>query len=72
MVFYSLINQETEDLLADIIEFENGQYVGYFYLSQALYVFIDREDLNDFIKCDRFLEGLNIELIKEGVEEIIN
>ncbi len=69
MNFYSLVEKDTQELLADIIEFENGEFVGYFYRFKQLQAFINKDDMDDYIKFNRDLDGLDIELIKDGVEE---
>ncbi len=70
MEFYSLVEKQSEKLLADIIEFENGEICGYFYHNcKGLMQFINFEDLSDFIKYNRYLSCFETELIKEGVKE---
>ena len=69
MEFYSLVNKDNDELLADIIEFENGEYVGYFHKSKELQTFINKEDMSDYIENDIDLFGLCMELFHEGVVE---
>jgi hypothetical protein len=50
MEFYSLVNEETEELIADIIKFENNHFVGYFFKNKIIKEFISIFDLSDYME----------------------
>jgi hypothetical protein len=66
MEFYTLINSDSEIVLADIIEFPNGQFAFYSFESEKLYVYGNKQEMLGFI--DNMHP--NSELIKEGVYEM--
>lgn len=65
MEFYTLIEKDSEIVIADIIEFPNGQFAFYSYDSEKLYIYGNKQEINGFIDMHP-----NSELIKEGVYEM--
>jgi len=71
MEFYSLVNEETEELIADIIKFENNHFVAYFFKYKIIQVFISIFDLSDYMKNHEDFDEIKWKLIKDGVKELI-
>ena len=69
MEFYYLIDEETNELIADIVKFENEHFVGYFHKFKILQEFIDIFDFYDYMKNSKDLDGLKWKLIYEEIIE---
>jgi hypothetical protein len=63
MKFYSVVEKESEKLLWDLVEFENGNISGYSYEYNVIFIY---DSLNEFIE----LEGKeNEQIIEDGIRE---
>ena len=69
MEFYSLVKIDSEQLIADIILYENGELSGYFYNYKQLHLFINWEDYLDFVQTAEGIDYDKTKLIKEGIME---
>lgn len=63
MKFYSVVEKESQNLLWDLVEFENGNISGYSYEYNVIFIY---DSLNEFIE----LEGNeNEQIIEDGIRE---